>query len=305
MSLILPWIAQILHLALMLVVAPVAAGITDWLRARLSGRAGPPWRQAWRDLVRLYRKQRTMIESASAVSRWAPVVALGATFCASALVPSFSLGMGLAPVADVVVIVSLLSMERIATALLALDAGSARPGLAAGQASAMAVLAEPAIILAMFTMGVMGGSFNLDAIMLQQREEMLLPAMVSALAAAALLILLFAEACLGRSAIEDVAGGRDLALARYSAWLRRIVWIDLIGGLFLPIGVAGPDAGVAAWLTGMTVWAVKLGVFVAGLAAMLVFIGPASRRTPADVAAVAAVLALLATAMVLTSVVAA
>ena len=127
MTLILSLLAQILHIGLMIAAAPTMAGMMDWLDARLSGRTGPPILLPWRDLVRLSRKTPMTLESVSVVSRLAPAFGLGATVSAAALVPSFTLGMALSPLADVLVIVSLLAVARIAAGLAALDSGAACP----------------------------------------------------------------------------------------------------------------------------------------------------------------------------------
>ena len=136
MTFVLSLLSEILHIGLMIVAAPTVAGVLDWLDARLSGRSGPPILLPWRDLVRLSRKAPVTVESVSAVSRLAPALGLGATLSAAALVPSFTLGMALAPLADVLVIVSLLAVARVAAGLAALDSGAALPGLAAQNASA-------------------------------------------------------------------------------------------------------------------------------------------------------------------------
>ena len=131
MTIILSLLAQILHIGLMIVAAPTVAGALDWLDAS----AERAIRSA--DPVALARPGASVaqapmtVESVSVVSRLAPALGLGATLSAAALVPSFTLGMALAPLADVLVIVSLLTVARVAAGLGALDSGAALPGLAA------------------------------------------------------------------------------------------------------------------------------------------------------------------------------
>ena len=301
MTLVLSLFAQLLHIALMIAAAPTVAGVIDWLDARLSGRSGPPVLLPWRDLLRLSRKTPMTIESVSIASRLTPALALGATLSAAALVPSFTLGMALSPLADVLVIVSLLTVARVAEALFALDSGAALPGLAAQTASARAVLAEPALMLAMVTLALMGGRLNLGLIIGQQREGLLLPAAASSVVMTAMLALVFAEASVPAGGLEEMASGTGLATMRMTAWLRRLVWIDLIGGLFLPVGMAAVDAGPLAWLVGLVAWGIKLGAFILGLCAIQTILGRVPHRRLPDLIGVAALLALLATIMVLTS----
>ena len=299
MTIVLSLLSQLIHIVLLLAAAPIVAGALDWLDARLGGRTGPPLLLPWRDLVRLSRKTPVTLESVSVVSRVAPAIALGATLSAAALVPSFTLGMAFAPLADVLVIVSLLALARVAGGLAALDSGAALPALAAQGASARAVLAEPALMLAVVTLALIGGSFNLDLIISQQREGLLLPAAASAVALTAMLALLFAEQSATEAGAEQMASGSGLAIARITSWLRRLVWIDLIGGLFLPVGMAAADSLPLAWLIGLLCWAVKLAAFILGLSAIHTLLGRVPRRSLPDLIGVAALLALLATIMVL------
>jgi formate hydrogenlyase subunit 4 len=301
MTIVLSLLAQIMHIVLMLAAAPTVAGALDWLDARLSGRTGPPVLLPWRDLVRWSRKTPIAVESVSVVSRLAPALGLGATLSAAALVPSFTLGMALAPLADVLVIVSLLALARMASGLAALDAGAPLPALAAQDASARAVLAEPALMLSVVSLALIGGNLNLDLIIGQQREGLLLPAAASAVALTAMLALVFAEASGIDGGLEQMASGTDMVISRMTFWLRRLVWIDLIGGLFLPVGMAAADSLPLAWLIGLVSWAVKLAAFILGLSAIQTLLGRVPRRSLPDLIGIAALLALLATIMVLAS----
>jgi formate hydrogenlyase subunit 4 len=301
MTIVLSLLAQIMHIVLMLAAAPTVAGALDWLDARLSGRTGPPVLLPWRDLVRWSRKTPIAVESVSVVSRLAPALGLGATLSAAALVPSFTLGMALAPLADVLVIVSLLTLARMASGLAALDSGAPLPALAAQDASARAVLAEPALMLSVVSLALIGGNLNLDLIIGQQREGLLLPAAASAVALTAMLALVFAEASGIDGGLEQMASGTDMVISRMTFWLRRLVWIDLIGGLFLPVGMAAADSLPLAWLIGLVSWAVKLAAFILGLSAIQTLLGRVPRRSLPDLIGIAALLALLATIMVLAS----
>jgi formate hydrogenlyase subunit 4 len=299
MSLIVSLFAELLHVILMLLAAPATAGVMGWLDARLAGHAGPPILLPWRDLVRLSRKTPVLPESASPVLPLAPAVGLSATLCAAALVPSFTLGTALAPLADGMVVASLLSLARVAVTLGALDTGSALAGIAAQRGTTLAIMAEPALLLFVFTLALMGGSFNLDLIIGQQHEGMLLPAAASALALTALLALVFADITETATGLELDYSAIDLAVSRVTVWMRRVVWIDLIGGLFLPIGMAGPDDGLVDWGIGLLCWAVKLVIAVICLTSIRALLGRAVRRDIPDLAAIAALLSLLATIMVL------
>lgn len=306
MSIIVSLLTQVLHIGLMLVAAPTLAGAMAWLDARLAGRSGPPFLLPWRDLRRLSRKTPSMMENVSVVSHLAPAAGLGATLAAAALVPSFTLGMALSPLADVLVITALLTLARVAGALAALDSGDAMPGLMAQRSSAMAVLAEPALMLSVVALALMAGSFNLDQIVGQQREGILLPAAASAVVLTALVALIFADtstadASTADRGAESLCCGTDLAMARMTEWLRRLIWVGLTGGLFLPVGMATADAGPIGWVIGLASWACKLGFFVVCVSGVQTLVGRIQRDSLPDLIGVAALLALLAIIMILAS----
>jgi formate hydrogenlyase subunit 4 len=301
MSIFLSLLTQLLHTGLMLAAAPSMAGIMGWLDALLSGRPGPPLPQPWRDLARLSRKSVATQEHVSVVTRAAPAVGLGAILTASALVPSFTTGMAFSPLADVLVIVSLMTLSRVVGGLVALDSGAALPGLAAQVSSARAILAEPALTLTLFSLTPMSASFNLDTIISQQHESML-PTAASGVTLCALLILVFADARGVDRGYDHMLSGSGLAAARMTGWLRRLIWFDLIGGVFIPAGMAAADSGPLAWLIGLAAWAIRLVVFMLGLAVVQTMLGQMSRNRMREVIGVAALLALLASIMALASV---
>lgn len=297
MRLVLAFLAEILHILLVIAAAPTLSGVTVWLEARINGLSGPPILLPWLDLIRLSRKTPAVLESTSPIAHLAPPVSFGATLTAAILVPSFALFTVLSPAADVVLIVSLLAIARAATAAAALDSGAARSGLRQQGASARAIIAESAAMLAVVAVALMAGTFNLDSIIAQQREGVLVPAAASVIALVALGTLLVADT----ESPDENLSGHELALALATSWLRRLVWIDLIAGIFLPAGIATADSGPLAWLSALGLWLIKLIAIVLGLATLSSLFGWIPRPSLAGVLGVAALLALLAVIMVLTS----
>lgn len=292
-------IALLVHLSLVLLAAPLLAGVVAWIDARLAGRAGPPLLDPLRELIRLTRKAPALPENASAILAIAPALSFAATLSAAALVPSFTLGMALSPLADGLVLASLLTIGRVAACLGALDIGAAASGRAAEHSNAIAILAEPALLLLVFSVALMGGSFNLDHIVVQQREGLLQPAAASAVALTCLVSLAFAELAASAPDLAGDLSGIDLAVARFTAWLRRIVWINLVGALFLPIGMAGPEGDGIEWAIGLLAWLLKLAAATICLSLAQIVLGRPSRQSLPNLLGVAALLALLATLIAL------
>lgn len=302
MSFLLASFSQVLHIVLMLAGAPVVLGLQRWTEARLAGRTGPDPRQPWRDLLRLARKQPALAENASPLFRIAPLACFAAMAVAASLVPSFTLGMAFAPLGDLLVLAGLLAFGRAARALAALDAGTAPGGLAASRSALLACLAEPVMFLVILALGLMGGTTNLDLLISQQHLGMLQPPAAAALAAAALAALALAGGGLDGETTEFSGG--DLALIELAGTLRMLVWFDLIGAVFLPLGMASQGAGPLGWAVGLVAWGARLIVLMSGLAALRCASGRLRLAATPQVVGIAAVLGLLAALLVLASAVA-
>ena len=230
-------VAQLLHIALMAAAAPTLIGLHRWMQARLAGRTGASPLQPWRDLVRLLRKQTVLAESASHVTIDAPVACAAATAVAACLVPSFTLGMTLAPFADLLLISGLLMAARASLALAAMDAGTATGGMAASRTMLLGCLAEPALLLVLFVLALLAGSLDLDVVAAMQLENGGDWRIGVGLALAATLLVALIDA-MRREALALDLGGRDLALIEAADALRLLVWFNLIGAMFLPFGMA-------------------------------------------------------------------
>jgi formate hydrogenlyase subunit 4 len=271
MTLLLAAIAQLLHCGLVLLAAPTMGGLLRWIEARLAGRSGPPPLQPWHDLIRLTRKQTKAAENASALFEAVPPAVLAATALAVSLVPSFSTGMLFAGMTDLLLLAGLIALPRASLALAALDAGTARSGLAAARAMSLTCFVDPAVFLAVLALGILGGTTNLDMLVGLQRVGMLQPSSACALAAVSLSAVTVASADLSDLLTEF--SGVDFAIVSLAEDLRLLFWLNLIAAVFLPIGMANAAAGPVAWIAGLLAWALKLVVLIAALAMFRYAIG--------------------------------
>lgn len=280
MSGVLGWfgsaLVQVLHLAVMLVAAPLLLGLLRTAAARLAGRRGPHPLQPWRDLRKLLRKQTVAAEGASPIALAAPHVAVVATALAAALIPSFSLGMLFSPLADLLLLAGLLALARLARELAVMDAGGALGGLDAARGMARFVLAEPALLIAAMGLAMLAGTTGLEGIIAAIREGGVGSgggAFRFSLLGLALLALIGVALCDadapappeeerelagGWAAPPRDASGRHLALWEFHAALRLTVWLSLLAALALPFGLAPAGAGPLAWVAGLLAWAAKL-----------------------------------------------
>jgi formate hydrogenlyase subunit 4 len=273
-------LSQVLHAALMLAAAPLLAGLLHWVKARLLGRRGASPMQPWRELRLLANKQPVLAENASWLFQAAPAVSFAATLAAAALVPSFALGMTTAPIADLLVIASLLSLGRCAIALAGMDIGTAFGGLGASREMTFAAFAEPGLLLVIFTLALLVGTTNLPIIAEALREGWLGLRLSLGLALVAIIAIALAEndripvgnpathleLTMVHEAMVLEYSGRHLALIEWGAALRLLLWLTLIGTIFVPFGAASPGASPLFWPLGLLAWTAKVGAMAGGLA---------------------------------------
>jgi formate hydrogenlyase subunit 4 len=292
MALILNLAVQAAQMMLVLALAPVLTGLVRKVKARLLRRQGPPLIQPYRDLARLLRKEVVLANSASWLFRAIPYLMFAATWVVAALVPTFATGLVFSWSADLIVIIALLGLARFFLALAGLDVGTSFGGIGSSREVMIASLAEPAMLMIVFTLALVAGSTQLStmASFLASGEAGLRVSL--GLAPIALVMVAIAENA--RIPVDNPAthleltmvheamvleySGRHLALIDLSAELKLLLYISLISCLFLPWGIAAAGAGIAALLIGVIAYLAKLvicgfllAVFETSIAKMRVF----------------------------------
>jgi formate hydrogenlyase subunit 4 len=306
---------QAAQMLLVLALAPLLVGVVRKVKARLLLRQGPPLLQPYRDLLRLLRKEVVLAENASWLFRALPYLIFAATWVAASLVPTFASGLIFSWTADLIAIIALLGLARFLLALAGLDIGTSFGGIGSSREVMIASLAETAMLMIVFTLALIAGSTQLSTMAeyLSSGEEGLRVSLGMALIA--LIIVAIAENA--RIPVDNPAthleltmvheamvleySGRHLALIDLSAELKLLLYVSLIACLFVPWGIAPPDAPLQALLVGVVTYVAKiaalgvlLAVFETSIAKMRVF------RVP-DFLGVALMLGLLATLLMFVS----
>ena len=251
MNLDLPAIA--LQTNLLLLLAPLVTGcIRNW-KAKLQNRQGPRIWQPYADLIKFLRKDMVISEHASWVFSLAPYTVFLSALLAGLLVPTVSTQAPLSLFGGVLALVGLLALGRFLLALGGLDPGSAFGGMGSSREMTIAAIAEPAMMLAIFTVAIGAGSTDLSRILQATQGptwSLLNPTHVMAFAA--LFIVLLAEA--GRIPVDNPAthleltmiheamlleySGRYLAFIEWGASVKQLVLMTLLVNIFLPVGIA-------------------------------------------------------------------
>lgn len=253
-------VAMILHLLLLLLLPPLVSGVIKKGKARLQNRRGAPvWQPYW-DLLKFLRKDMLISEHASWVFGLAPYVVLLTALLAGLMVPLVAARAPLGMFGGALALVGVLALGRFFLALAGLDPGSAFGGMGSSREMTLSALAEPTMVLAIFTVALSAGSTDLGRMVRAGQDAgwaALDPA--HALAFAALFIVLLAET--GRLPVDNPAthleltmiheamileySGRHLAFMEWGAAIKQLVLMALLANLFFPLGLAAETTPLA------------------------------------------------------------
>jgi formate hydrogenlyase subunit 4 len=264
--------AIVLQTVLLLVLAPFVTGcIRNW-KARLQNRRGPRVVQPYFDLIKFLRKDMVISEHTSWVFSAAPYIVFITALLVGLMVPMVTVSAPLSLFGGVLAVVGLLALGRFFMALGGLDPASAFGGMGSSREMTIAAIAEPALMLAIFTVAITVGSTDFSHMVATAQQsgwDMLNPTHLMAFAA--LFIVLLAET--GRIPIDNPAthleltmiheamlleySGRYLALMEWGASIKQLVLMAILANIFLPLGLAADGSAVALGL-GLVVFLGKI-----------------------------------------------
>jgi formate hydrogenlyase subunit 4 len=270
--------AQFTELMLAVLLAPLLTGWVNQCRAWLQNKSAPGLLQPYRVLAKLFQKEVVLAHNASPLFRAAPYLIFGCLALAAAIVPSLSTGLPLNAAADAIALVGLLALARFFIALAGMDVGTAFGTLGARREMMVGFLAEPALLMVLFTASLISHSSSLSTIVdaLGHREFVIYPSM--AFAGVAFTMVSLAENA--RIPVDNPAthleltmiheamvleySGRHLAMIEWAASLKLFVYSCMGLALFFPFGIAqGGD-----WLGIVLALPVLLAKLAAGGAAL-------------------------------------
>jgi formate hydrogenlyase subunit 4 len=306
MDLILALLTQGAQMALVLLLAPLLLGFTRKVKAQLLQRQGPPIMQPYRDLLRLIRKQVVLAENASWLFRSGPYLIFAATWVAAALVPTFATGLYFSWTADLIALTALLGSARFFLALVGMDIGTSFGGIGSSREMMFASLAEPAMIMIVFTVALVAGSTQLSEVAGYMLAHGSLRVSLG-LALVGLIIVAIAEnaripvdnptthlelTMIHEAMVLEYSGPR-LALVEWASSIKLHLLVALLIALFAPWGMAttlsvtGIAFALAAYLLKATLFIVAIAVVESSVAKLRMYLVP-------DFLGVASALAVLA-----------
>jgi formate hydrogenlyase subunit 4 len=291
-SLLIDILLQAVQLVLVLALAPALTGLVRKMKARLLGRRGASIIQPYRDLAKLLRKQVVMAHNASWLYRLAPYLGFALLWLAASLVPTFTTRLPMSPAADLIALVALLGTARFLQALAGMDVGTSFGGIGASREMMIASLAEPAMLMVIFTVALFIHSTSIPSIAEFVINNPVGIRVSFAMALISLIMVAIAET--GRIPVDNPAthleltmvheamvleySGRHLALIEAGAMMRLLFYVSMIAGVFVPWGLMPAGArgwdiaiGLGAYLAKLVASGVLLAVFEVSIAKMRVF----------------------------------
>jgi formate hydrogenlyase subunit 4 len=266
-------LAQVLDVLVAVVAAPLLTGWVNQCRAWLQNRSAPPLLQPYRLLHKLFHKESVVAQDATPLFRTAPYVVFGSMVLASGIIPALSTNLPLASAADALALVGLFALARVFIALAAMDIGTAFGTLGARREMLVGFLAEPALLMVLFTGSLIVQSTSLATVVdtLAHREFAIYPSL--AFAGVAFTLVSLAENA--RVPVDNPAthleltmiheamileySGRHLALVEWGASLKLYAYSCMGLALFMPWGIAR-NVGPLALLAAVPILAAKLAV---------------------------------------------
>jgi formate hydrogenlyase subunit 4 len=228
------------------------------LKCWTQGRSSASLFQPYRELSKLFSKDVVLAENASWIFRFTPYLVFGTVIFAGAVVPILSINLPLALSADVIVLVGLFAISRFFTALAGMDIGTAFGGMGSSREMMVASLAEPAMLMAIFTVSLINKSTSLSHIadVMYSGHVLLKPSLAFAFIAFVLITL--AET--GRIPVDNPSthleltmlheamileySGRHLALIEWAGMMKLFLFMALGSALFFPWGIAKTEGSL-------------------------------------------------------------
>ncbi len=252
-------LSQLLQVAVALALAPLLVGWVNQCRAWLQNKRPPPLFLPYRTIHKLFVKDAVIADNASAIFRLTPYIVFGAMCCAAAIVPSLATDLPFARAADAIALVGLFALARVFISLAAMDIGTSFGSLGARREMFVGFLAEPALLMVLFTASLISGSTSLPTIVdtLAHRELAIYPSL--AFAGVAFTMVSLAENA--RIPVDNPAthleltmiheamileySARHLALLEWASALKLFNYSCIGLALFFPFGIAEGTDGLA------------------------------------------------------------
>jgi len=246
------WLLAALQTLLFVMAAPLFSAWIKRVKCWLQNRQPPPLLQPYRDLRRLFAKRILLAENASIIFRMTPYVVFGAIIMAAAVTPFISVNLPTTAIADAIVLTGFFALARFFLALAGMDVGTAFGGMGSSREMTLSALAEPAMLMMVFTVSMVASSTNLATVITSIEHQMVMTRPSLWFAGLGFLLVILAET--GRIPVDNPAthleltmiheamileySGRHLAMLEWASQLKLLIYAVLAINIFNPWGIA-------------------------------------------------------------------
>jgi formate hydrogenlyase subunit 4 len=150
---------NLLQLAYVVLLAPLATGVLNRMKERLQGKAGPSIFQPYYDLRKLFAKDEIVSQHSSWIFRAAPYVAFIAPLLVTLLIPVLTdFPLYMAFMADMVGVGFILALSGLFIALAAVDTANPYGAMGASRTRMVGFLVEPVFMMIFFAVAYTANS---------------------------------------------------------------------------------------------------------------------------------------------------
>src|SRR5574337_12300 len=165
---------EIIQLLIVGLGAPLLVGLVRRVKARLQGRRGAGVLQPYADLRKLLVKEAVVSETTSWIFRFTPYLLVATMLLSALLVPLLTTRTPLGFLGNIIVLMYLFLLGTFFLALAGLDAGSGFGGMGSSREMAVAALAEPTVMIAIFAIALRADTIDLGAVVERGATDSLL-----------------------------------------------------------------------------------------------------------------------------------
>ena len=240
----LPGVAQA---CIMLMFAPLIAGIINKTKAQLNKRQGASVFQEYFDLIKWWKKPTMLTPYTSWIFIMAPIIYFATSFMAAMMVPGFLTNT--VTFGDAFVFVYILALGRFFMCLSSMDAATSFGGMGGAREIYVSVLVEPAVMLAVLINASRYHTTTLSHMVMNYDAAYF--SVSAVLACLAFFMVILAENCrlpvdnpdthLELTMIHEGMtleySGRLLTLIHLGSFLKIVVFLTLFGALYLPFNI--------------------------------------------------------------------
>lgn len=242
------FVIGLFQVLLVILLAPFIKAFIHKIKAMLRGQKGPSLFQAYKDLVKLFKKEPVLSNNASYISKVAPIITLSALIVNVCFLPIFSPYTLLYFTADVIAFIYILGLSTFFLALYGFDQASSFGGLGSSREMVIASLSEPTLMIVIFTFALECSTTNISNIFIKTHQIGLHFPISYALSLLALFFVSLAENAripfdnpethleltMVHEAMILEASGKDLAMFELGSYIKLLLFISIASNIFFP-----------------------------------------------------------------------